>query len=188
MTAVILAGGKSRRMGRDKLSLPQGNTTVLNAAVERFSAVFDRVYISVRDRGRYPDAGAPEIEDIFKDCGPMGGLYSSLETAGESIFLVAADLPFSDPLLAKSIIASRGDSEICITVDGCGRYEPLFGYYDYSVKVAAKSLLLQGKYKMAELYSICRTKTLQPEELHGMWRETAFQNMNFPEDYEKLFK
>ena len=54
MTAVILAGGKSRRMGRDKLSLPQGNTTVLNAAVERFSAVFDRVYISVRDRGRYP--------------------------------------------------------------------------------------------------------------------------------------
>ena len=188
MTAVILAGGRSRRMGRDKLTLPQGNTTVLNAAVERFAGVFERVYISVREPGQYPDAKVPEIPDIFRDCGPMGGLYSTLEAAGESIFLVAADLPFSDPHLAEKIIAARGDSQICITLDGCGRFEPLFGYYDFSVKEPAKTLLLEGKYKMAELFKLCKTKMLQPEELDGMWNERAFQNMNFPEDYEKLLK
>ena len=69
--AVILAGGRSRRMGRDKPELPFGDETLLRRAVRLYSGCFDRVYLSVSGGEKHVDAGVERIEDVFRGCGPM---------------------------------------------------------------------------------------------------------------------
>ena len=185
--AVLLAGGKSRRMGRDKLSLPQDGTTVLQSAVKRFSEKFEKVYISVDDKSRYAEISAPKIEDIFKGCGPLGGLHAALLTAdGEGVFLAAADLPFSSPEAALFMMEKGRDYDICITEDGEGRFEPLFGFYKKTVLNTAQELLESGVYKMTKLYAKHRVHVLSPADMGGYWRAESFENMNYPEDFDRL--
>lgn len=187
LEAVILAGGKSRRMGRDKLSLPQDGTTVLQAAVNRFSEFFDKVYISVDNISRYSDVSAWHIEDIYKGCGPMGGLHAALsEISGDGAFLAAADLPFSDPKIAIKMIELCGEHDICITADRSGRAEPLFGYYKKGVLPTVEMLLKNGIYKMTALFERTDTLKVTPDEIGVVWNEKAFENMNYPEDFERL--
>lgn len=185
--AVLLAGGKSRRMGRDKLSLPQNGKTVLEAAVERFAEKFDKVYISVDETTRYPEISVPKIADVYKNCGPLGGLHAALENiGGDGVFLAAADLPFSSPDIAVEMIKLCEGHDICITRDELGRYEPLFGYYKKCVLETVKELLENGVYKMIALYEKHPPLILTPEELGGLWSSEHFENMNYPEDFERL--
>ncbi len=189
MEIVLLAGGKSRRMGKDKLLLEQNGTTVLKAAVERFAAMFDRVYLSVDTPERYPDIAAEHIADIYHDCGPLAGLHASLKKSESGgIFLAAADIPFSSPELALKIIELANGYDICLTEDKHGRPEPLFAYYAKNVLASAEKLLENGVYKMTELYKCCKVRTVTPDELGALWDERAFENMNSPDDYERLLK
>ena len=185
--AVLLAGGKSRRMGRDKLSLPQNGKTVLEAAVQRFSEKFHKVYISVDEMTRYPEINAPKIADVYKGCGPLGGLHAALgNVEGDGVFLAAADLPFSSPDIALEMIKLCEGYDICITRDESGRYEPLFGYYKKCVLETVKELLESGVYKMTALYEKHPPLVLTPCELAGVWNSDSFENMNYPEDFERL--
>ena len=186
-TAIILAGGRSRRMGRDKLMLAQQGSTVLETAVKRFLERFERVFLSVDRDGRYPDIPVPHVTDRFPGCGPMAGLHAGLEAAGDKgVFLAAADLPFSDPETALKMIELCGDHEICVMRDGRGRFEPLFGWYAVSVLPKAEKLLASGKRAMTELFEISDTLVLSAAELGIPEDSRMLANMNRPEDYETL--
>ena len=186
-TAIILAGGRSRRMGRDKLMLPQNGATVLETAVKRFSEKFDRVFLSVDRAGRYPDIPVPHVVDLFPACGPLAGLQAGLEAAGEDgVFLAAADLPFSDPETALRMIEVCGEHEICVMRDERGRFEPLFGWYAVSVLPRAEKLLESGKRAMTELFEVSDTLVLSAAELGIPEDSRMLANMNLPEDYEEL--
>ncbi len=185
--AVILAGGKSRRMGRDKLVLPQGGSTVLGTAVTRFSERFDKIYLSVDTPERYPDIAAEHVCDIYPGCGPMAGLHAALSRfEGEGVFLAAADLPFSDPAAAVRMIELCGGHEICVMRDEAGRFEPLFGYYKRSVLPEAARILASGGRAMTLLLSACDTLVITPAELSLGVDVNMLANMNRPEDYDAL--
>lgn len=188
-TAVILAGGESRRMQRDKMELRFKTGSFLESAVKRFSACFDEVYISVADPEKYPDIEAKRLVDEWKGCGPIAGLHSGLKnTEAEGIFLVAADLPYADPLAAKRMIELAGDSDICITADSASRFEPLFGYYKKSVLPHVVTALQAGDYKIAALLDKARLRIVTKSELGSLWNEKLLLNINYPEDYERLMR
>ena len=186
-TAIILAGGNSRRMGRDKLVLEYGHQTLLDAAITKFSESFDRVYVSVANLDKYPHIAAEKVEDIYKNCGPMGGLHAALsKTASEGVFLCAADLPFADPAAAKRIIALCGDCDVSVMVDDQGRYEPLFGYYSKTILPLAEKALSSGNYKMISLFEDAEIRTVTRAELGGLWKDKLLANINCIEDYDKF--
>ena len=185
--ALILAGGRSRRMGRDKLMLPQEGTTVLEATVRRFSEKFDRVLLSVDRPDRYPDIAVTHVTDMFPGCGPLAGLHAGLKAAGgEGVFLAAADLPFSDPETALRMIELRGGHEICVMRDERGRFEPLFAWYGIAVLPEAEKLLASGKRAMTELFETADVLTVSAAELGIPEGSRMLANMNRPEDYEEL--
>ena len=185
--ALILAGGRSRRMGRDKLMLPQDGSTVLETAVRRFSEKFSRVLLSVDRAGRYPDIPVPHVEDTFRGCGPLAGLHAGLKAAGEEgVFLAAADLPFSDPETALRMIELCGEHDICVMRDGKGRFEPLFGCYRISVLQKAEKLLASGKRAMTDLFEVSDTLVLSASELGIPEGSQMLANMNRPEDFSEL--
>lgn len=185
IAAVILAGGKSRRMGRDKLALPIGGRTLLEAAVCRFSEEFEDVYLSVADAGKYPEIAAGRIVDILPGAGPLSGLHAALSVLPcEGVFLVAADLPFSDPLCAKRIIKLCGDKEACVVALPDGKLEPLFAFYRATLVHKCEDAIRSGDYRMTEILRNADTRYITPVELGELWDERLIININRPEDFD----
>ena len=185
MTAVILAGGKSRRMGRDKLALELDGETLLARAVRRFGEAFDRVVVSVGEKDAH-GVSAECVKDIYAGCGPMAGLHAALKHCGEDVFLTAADMPFAEPGEAKLIAELCGDADACMMTDENGRLEPLFSFYRVSALPAAEKALREGRRSMRELFAELRIKTVGPKELGEAWSGMMLVNVNDPSDYEKI--
>ena len=111
MTAVILAGGQSRRMGRDKLLLPLSGERLLDRAVRRYGEVFPRVLVSVSGPERYPELGEMRVFDVFPGAGPLAGLHAGLLAAEDDVFLTGGDMPFSSPEKALELINSAMETD-----------------------------------------------------------------------------
>ena len=128
LLAVIIAGGKSSRMGRDKALLPVGGKPMAQLLVDRFRADGFAVALSVARKGQFPIEGAAELTDAFPGMGPLNGIVAAFsETDAQQILLVAADMPKAAPALARRLEELRGDCDACVIRRGNGTVETLFG-------------------------------------------------------------
>ena len=185
--AIILAGGNSRRMKRDKLELGFDGSTLAGSAVSRFSAVFDDVYLSVADETRFPEITVTKIKDIVKNAGPMAGLHAALSALpGTNVFLVAADMPYACPNAAMLISQLGAGYDACVIKLPGGNVEPLYGYYNQAVLPLCEKMLELNKNSMLEIINNANTRFISPDELGGLWNERLLVNINFPGDYERL--
>ena len=182
MAAVILAGGKSSRMGRDKLTLELNGQTLLQSAVDRFAQEFETVCLSVADLSKYPQVQVHQIADIYPGAGPLSGLHAALKQFSE-VFLVAADLPYSSPRLAKRVIELCGGHETCVIRLPDGRLEPLFGFYRSSILPRCEAAIKLKDYRMTEILQNSDTRYVSPDELGDLWAEKLLINVNYPQDY-----
>ena len=176
MLTVILTGGQSRRMGRDKALLPLGDSCFSLTLARRFASLGPVVF-SVDCPGRFPTAEFPELSDAFPGAGPMNGLVSGFRYAKEEeyLLLLATDMPFSDPALARILQAAIGDADVC-------RFERerLFALYRRSVLPLAEELLSHGENALHRLHDGVRTVTV-PRPAGD-----SLRNINTPEDYRSL--
>lgn len=186
MTVVILAGGQSRRMGRDKLRLTLEGETLLARAVRRYSEAFPRVLVSVAGPEKFPELGDRRVFDRYPGAGPLAGLHAGLLEAGEAVFLTGADMPFSSPEKALALAALCGEEDACVLTDTDGRWEPLFGYYRPSVLPKAEELLSSGRRSMGALLASVGLREVSLPELGEGPDSPLLRNLNVPEDYEKL--
>ena len=186
MTVVILAGGQSRRMGRDKLRLTLEGETLLERALRRYGEVFPRVLVSVAGPEKFPELGQKRVFDRFPGAGPLAGLHAGLLSAGEDVFLTGADMPFSSPEKALELASLCGEAEACVLTDEEGRWEPLFGYYRPSVLPKAEELLRSGRRSMGALLGAVELREVRLAELGEEPDSPLARNVNVPEDYEKL--
>lgn len=186
MTAVILAGGQSRRMGRDKLQLTVSGEKLLDRAIRRYGEVFPRVLVSVAGPERYPELGGRRVFDAFPGAGPLAGLHAGLLAAGGDVFLTGADMPFSSPEKALLLASLCGDAEACVLTDGEGRWEPLFGFYRVSLLPKAEALLRGGRRSMSALLAAASLREVTLAELGERADSPLLRNVNDPADYEKL--
>ena len=183
MLTVILAGGASRRMGRDKAALPYAGTTLLQYQIDRYAAL-GPVAVSVAQMGRYPVSGAMELPDRYPDCGPLNGLVSAFaETDAAELLLTAVDLPHGDLSLARRLGELRGDADLCILRRGKKGIEPLFAVYGRPCGAAAECCLAQGKKSVFELLERVSVRYVTPEELPEFDLDHILTNVNTPEEY-----
>ena len=152
-SAVILAGGGSRRMGQDKALLPVGGRPLIARTVEQLAERFDDILISAgpSDRGlRFP--GVTVVPDDAPGLGPLMGLASALPRARHALaFVVACDIPDIDlAFVARLIARARGHDAALPERDG-GLVEPLFAVYRTSVAGAARKILDAGGRSVLDL-------------------------------------
>ncbi len=186
---VILAGGKSSRMGRDKLLLDIGGETFLGSLARRFSEKYENVFVSLARPEKYPELTLPRIPDVFPGHGPISGLHAALCATGGDVFLVAADLPLSTPEAADRVISFASDEHMAVVpLDRAGRYEPLFAWYSQRCLAAVEQAVREERYKMTDFLDRLDVRFLRPEELGETWSERLLSNINRPEEYEKLKK
>lgn len=138
-TGLILAGGDSRRMGRDKTALEFDGQTLLQRAVDLLQGVFPQVLVSVRQpRG---DVAAPQVLDELPDAGPLAGLCAGLARSGTPwVFAMAADMPFLRPEVIRELAARRGgyDAVVPVVQDVP---QPLAAYYAATALPALRTVL-----------------------------------------------
>lgn len=126
-TAIILAGGESKRMGRDKASLLLGEQTLLQHVAAIMQTIFPRVLVSVRQPR--PDIALPQICDTYVEAGPLAGLYTALTHAQTPwIFAIATDMPFVQPALID-YLAKRRDGFQAVVPMVHGHPQPLAAFY-----------------------------------------------------------
>lgn len=140
-TGLILAGGDSRRMGRDKTLLEIDGKTLLQRAVDALREVFPQVLVSVRRRRG--DVDAPQVLDEIPDAGPLAGVCAGLARAGTPwVFAAAADMPFLDAAPIRALAARRGDFEAVVPVVQ-GHPQPLAAFYAARALPALRDVLAQ---------------------------------------------
>ena len=187
MTVVILAGGQSRRMGRDKLRLTLEGEGLLERALGRWEAACGRVLVSVADPEKYPWLGDRQVPDRYPGAGPMAGLEAALTLTGGPVFLTAADMPFASPEAGKRLAAlCPEEAEACVLLGPDGRLEPLFALYKPALLPTARGLLEAGRRSMLALLDRSRVYAVRPAELGENWDPRLQLNANEPGDYEKL--
>ncbi len=116
LAALVLAGGRSRRMGRDKAGLVYAGQTQLERTIPLLGRQCASVFVSLREDQAVPEdaerQGARVVRDQFGDIGPIGGILSAIESVrGESWLVVAVDLPFLEASTLEFLIANRDPSK-----------------------------------------------------------------------------
>jgi len=185
--AVILTGGKSRRMGKDKAELIIEGRSLLERTAECLKEYFDPVFISVRDSRDKLPSGCPAITDRFPGSGPMAGLDSAFAlTDAQCIFLCAVDLPFMDGKAAYEMTKLLKDNDACVIKRENGHIEPLFAVYSKSCHKTAEELLKAGDNKMSHLLDQCKTVYVTLEDVGA--DEELLTNVNTPDEFAKALE
>ncbi|UWX58296.1 bifunctional molybdenum cofactor guanylyltransferase MobA/molybdopterin-guanine dinucleotide biosynthesis adaptor protein MobB [Chlorobaculum sp. MV4-Y] len=134
LNGLVLAGGRSSRMGRDKAQLRYHGASQLEHMATLLGSVCNEVFVSCRSEqlGSYAEAGLPAIADSYLDLGPLGGLLSAQRQAPGAAWLVAAcDLPFIDEAVIAALQATRNPYRFATAFAGDkGCPEPLFTIYE----------------------------------------------------------
>ena len=186
LTAFILAGGKSKRMGVDKAFVDYDGCTLLARALDLARSVTPDVRILGSQEKFAPFA--PVVEDIFRDCGPLGGIHAALRASLTELNLVlAVDTPFVSWAFAQYLITlARGAPEAAAVVPRDGSFwQPLCGVYRREFADAAENALQAGRNRIDLLFDAVRTRVIEREELEGAgFSRAIFRNLNTPEELE----
>ena len=141
-TALVLAGGQSRRMGGDKTRLMLGEQTLLQGVIGVVQPLFEQVLVSVRHYR--PDIDAPQVCDAYADAGPLAGLCAGLAHADSGwIFAIAADMPFVCAALIERLAEQRGAYQAVVPVVH-GHPQPLAAFYAASCLAPLLAILRGG--------------------------------------------
>lgn len=180
--AVILAGGQSRRMGRDKAMLEVDGHTFIQRLAGELSG-FQELLLSVDSPERYPELALPRVVDEFEGLGPMGGLYSALGACrSEALLAVSCDLPlFRRELGEKLRSCLEPGIQAVVPVTGDGRLHPLCAVYHRNCREVFLSSIKEGNYRLRDALKRLSVRYFEPGDFSRL-----LLNVNTPEEYKAL--
>ncbi len=145
LSGVVLAGGQSRRMGRDKASIAFEGTTLLERSIRLLLPFVSSLIVAADRLDRYTLPNVPIVADPLPDCGPLGGILAALEaSSAKEVFVLACDLPLVTPALVRTLCTLHPGSHIVIpSADGV--VQPLCGRYPRSIHMDLRHMLERGE-------------------------------------------
>ncbi len=178
-TAIILAGGKSSRMGgTDKSLLPVNGKPLILNIVKQLEPYFDEIIIGANNPEKYEFMNLKIVPDIEKEKGPLMGILSCLRSSSNEVnFVTACDIPVMNIHLIREMINLSGDVDIVMPVTGAKGYEPLFAIYKKSVIDVAEIILKNNGRRIIDLLGFVKSSFIDLNDRR--W----YQNLNKKEDY-----
>lgn len=190
ITGVILAGGKSSRMGVNKALLQLGGQKIIERTVELMCAIFSEVIIITNTPEEYKFLDLPLFEDIYKWKGPLAGIHSALMHSDvEEVFILSCDVPLMSREMIEYIVNYKTNKLIRIC-EADGNLHPLAGVYSKKILDALEKFLTendQGDRSVRSFLKISETEIINAQNL-VFYRDEIFFNVNSPEEFEYLKK
>lgn len=187
ISAVVLAGGKSRRMGTDKRTLEWGGTKFLDKVCCTIGELFDEIILvtAIED---YPCGHLPVrlVTDAIPHKGSLGGIFTGIKQASySSVFVVACDMPFLNPFVISRICALP-ENDVVMPKLSTG-YQPLHARYSKRCSIIMEKMIQEGNLRIQSLIQdpslsiqIVEEALFDDIDPHGY----SFLNINTPADYE----
>ncbi|MCD6526166.1 MAG: molybdenum cofactor guanylyltransferase [Desulfuromonas sp.] len=184
ISAAILAGGKSTRMGCDKALLPFGEQRLIDHVYQRLASLFAEVIIVTNSPKSYADIPCRKVVDCHPGMGVLSGIHSALCHATEDrVFIVGCDMPFISAPLIRHICSFADQGEVILPYSA-GGHEPLHALYAKSCLPAVERLLNQKQRRVGALFEQVETLRLTAEDIvHLDPQGKSFRNINTPQDY-----
>ncbi len=176
--AVVLAGGKSSRMGQDKSLMSLQNQTLIERVVQQLQPILDDIVIGGNEPEKLSFLDRKVIADQVPGQGPLMGIVSCLsESPFELSFVTGCDIPEMNHGLIEKMITEAESFDVVMPRFADGRLEPLFAVYRKSILEPARALLSEGKRRVIDL--LPRVRVRYVEMPGGDWH----RNLNTIEDY-----
>lgn len=185
-TGILLAGGKSSRMGRNKAFLELDGITLIERSLTVLKCMFAEVIIS-GEEAIYGHLGVKIVADKVKDQGPLAGLERGLQEAEHDLsFFVACDMPYLDEEGIRFLYALSADFDIVAPKSEKGVH-PLHAFYHRRCLPKVERNLGLGKRRLLDLYPDCNVRYVEESELHrNGFTGRMFANVNTPEEWDKI--
>jgi molybdopterin-guanine dinucleotide biosynthesis protein A len=187
VSGIVLAGGRSSRMGQDKTLMSINAETLIERTVKELGKAVDEIIIASNQESKYNLPGTVDVPDVFPGMGPLGGIHAGLLAARYQFsFIVAADMPcFTANLAAYLLSKSKGYDVVAPEINGC--WEPLCAVYSRDCLIPIEKCLVADIRKVIRFYPNVRVLKVREEELASIGTaEDIFRNLNTPEDYNNL--
>lgn len=187
VTGVLLAGGKSLRMGEDKRYLVVGEQTLLERGLDVLQSMFQEVMVVIARDSPPLDIAARVVRDLVPDCGSLGGIYTGLTQATTScIFVAACDMPFLNQAVIAQFTSRRATADI-VMARLATRLHPMHALYGRGCLPVMEQMFLAQRLKIQELvcHEPLRVQYITEADLliiDPSWR--SFHNVNTPADLE----
>ncbi len=182
ITGIILAGGKSSRMGSDKGLTLFNNKPLINYVIDVLQPLCEKIIISANN-SEYDKFGYDVINDIVPDSGPMGGIYSALLHSTTDVNIVlSCDSPFVKTQTFEYLMEQYDNADICVPMQSSGKYEPLCGIYKKSVIPYFKEFIENKNYKIPMVFEIVKFQEVKITENNEFFNFQTFRNLNSKED------
>ena len=187
VTAAVLAGGQSRRMGQDKAFLELDGRPLIAVIVERLRQVADEVIISTNDVERFADLADRCVQDIYPGVGTLGGLHAALAATRTPLMLaVGCDMPDLNPAVLDWFI-HQADGVDLVVLRADGYVEPLHAVYRTSCLAPIEATIQSGERCAYAFYDTIRVRYVGPAEIaHLDPGLDSFQNVNTPEQWRRV--
>ena len=194
VTGVILAGGKSRRMGENKALMQLGDDSLIGHVIHRMHRVTDELLLITNSPTEYRHLGVSMHGDIFPDTGALGGIYTGLTHAShDAVLCVACDSPFLEPKLLTYLVSILGEYD-AVMPETFAHHEDttqitlqtLCAAYSKKCLPIIASMLRESELRVHALQERAHIKHVSPK----IWQEfdpegMSFFNINTPEDFER---
>jgi molybdopterin-guanine dinucleotide biosynthesis protein A len=183
ITGVILAGGQSRRMGRNKALMTLGDVRLIDRVVETMQHVCTDLLMVTNTPEVYADLRLPMVGDVWPDKGSLGGIYSALYHAATPYCLVVAcDMPFLQTSVLQYLVSQIETYDVVMPeVDG--EQQPLHAIYGRACLQPIAQRLEANRLKIVGFLPDVKVRTVTADELRPLDPDLrAFQNLNTPED------
>jgi molybdopterin-guanine dinucleotide biosynthesis protein A len=185
ITGVILAGGKSSRMGQNKALMSLGGKRLVDRVVGVMRSVFDDLLMVTNTPGVYADLGLPMVRDVWPEKGSLGGVYSAIYHVATSYCLVVAcDMPFLQAAVLRYLITQINDYDVVVP-DVLGELQTLHAIYSKACLQPIERRLEMHRLRIIGFFPDVRVRTVTASELEPYDPALlAFQNLNTPEEFQ----
>jgi molybdopterin-guanine dinucleotide biosynthesis protein A len=192
ITAFILSGGKSSRIGTNKALLEVQGKPLIQRLTELLDLTFSEVMISSSEPDLYNFTGMKILQDIYSARGPLAGIHSALKyTDTKRNFIVSCDLPLINTDLINYIVNYGSEKDIILPMAE-GRIQKTCGLYSKNILNEVEKLLIESHQKNSkvkgsiyELMDRVSTEIVEVDKL-DFYSSDLFLNINTPEDYNYL--
>ncbi|WNH10801.1 molybdenum cofactor guanylyltransferase [Thalassobellus suaedae] len=169
ITGIILAGGKSTRMGTDKGFLLLNEKPFTQYSIDAIKPLVSEILI-VSDNPDYDVFGFKRISDITKNAGPVAGIYSGLEASStEYNLILSCDIPLITSDILKKLIKAIDDTSEVIQIESNGKSMPLIALYKKQCKNIFGELLKTDERRLRIAVNTCKTKNIVLELEHDIF-------------------
>lgn len=182
ISAAIMAGGRSRRMGRDKAWLELGGRPLIAHVAEVMREVADEVLVVANDE-RYATLGHRVVPDRFPDGGALGGIATGVGAAAhDRVLVVACDMPFLRADVWRLLIARSEGADAVVPRTG-GEWETLHALYTKACLAPMERALGAGRLRVISFFPDVRVREVGEADLRALDPDLrALTNVNTPEE------